>query len=263
MDVARVPVMGTTARTPSGATNAYVLGRASSLLLDPANRTDELDAAVARRDVAHVAVTHHHGDHTSALPTYASEADATVWARAGRADGFEDATGIAPDRTFRTGTTIETADGTVTVVDTPGHAPEHVAFAWSTSAGEELATGDLAVEPGTVVIGHPEGDMRAYLSSLRRLHARDPETLYPGHGDPIQEPRSTLRRLIDHRLDREDRVRRAVQDGARSVAEITDAAYEKDVSNVRGLAEATVRAHLEKLATEGRIVWGGDAARPG
>lgn len=262
MDLTRLAVMGTTARTPSGATNAYLIGRDRALLLDPANQTDDLDAAVEDHTVANVALTHHHGDHTSGLPAYAAQTDATVWARAGREDEFEAATGVEPDRTFREGTRIQTDQGPVTVIETPGHAPEHVAFEWVTDDGRSLATGDLAVEPGTVVVGHPQGDMRAYLSSLRRLHARDPRRLYPGHGNPIDDARSTLKRLIDHRRDRERRVIGAVRDGASSVSAITDAAYDKDVSNVRGLAEATVRAHLEKLVTEGRIEWTDDVARP-
>jgi len=258
-----VSVMGTTSRTPSGATNVYLLGRTRALLVDPANRTDELDAAIGEHDVAHVALTHHHGDHTGAVAEYAADCGATVWARAGREDAFAAATGATPDRTFREGTTIPTDGGGVTVVDTPGHAPEHVAFAWETDAsGEALVTGDLAVEPGTVVVGHPDGDMHAYISSLRRLHARNPESLYPGHGEPIEEPRRTLRRLVDHRHDRERRVLAAVRESAETVGGITDAAYDKDVSGVRDLAEATVRAHLEKLDAEGKVHWTGDHVEP-
>lgn len=258
MDLASVAVTADVGRRPSGDTNVYVVGSERALLIDPAGRTDRLDDLVAERDVAHVALTHHHPDHTGAVAEYAAECAATVWARTGRAGDFEAATGVRPDRTFGDGTAIPAGDEHVTVVDAPGHAPEHVAFA----QGEALVTGDLAVEPGTVVVGHPQGDMRAYVSSLRRLHARDPAVLYPGHGDPIDEPRTTLKRLIDHRLDREARVLAAVRDGRKTVAAITDAAYEKDVSQVRDLAEATVRAHLQKLACEGRIDWADDRALP-
>lgn len=258
MDLASVAVTADVGRRPSGDTNVYVLGTERALLVDPAGRTDPLDDLVAERDVGHIALTHHHGDHTGAVAAYAAECDATVWARTGREAAFEAATGVEPDRTFRDGTTIPTGDGRVTVVDTPGHAPEHVAFAW----GGELVTGDLAVEPGTVVVGHPQGDMRAYVGSLRRLHARDPAVLHPGHGDPIDDPHHTLRRLVDHRRDREARVLAAVRDGHETVAAITDAAYEKEISHVRDLAEATVRAHLRKLDCEGRVRWTGDTARP-
>ncbi|AQL42029.1 MBL fold hydrolase [Halorientalis sp. IM1011] len=253
MDVSRVPVE-TATRGPGGATNAYLLGSDSALLIDPAARTDTLDDAVAAADPSHVAVTHHHPDHVGAVADYADACNGTLWAHAGRAEAFERATGVAPDRRFRPGDRIQTGDGPIEIVDTPGHAQEHVAFAW----GEGAVVGDLAVAAGSVVVGAPEGDMRAYLTSLRRLRGRGFETLYPGHGPVIEDPEATLTRLLDHRLDRERTVRDAVADGARTVEAVLDGAYEKDLTGVRDLARATVRAHLEKLAVEGDLDFDGE-----
>ncbi len=241
-------------RAPSGPTAAYLLGD-GDLLVDPASRTDDLDAAVAAADPSHLAVTHHHRDHVGAVADYADEYDLTVWARRADLDGFVDATGVEPDRTFAPGTTIPAGDG-VPVVDTPGHAPEHVAF-W---ASDGLVTGDLAVEEGSVVVGAPSGDMRAYVTSLRRVHAKAPEGLYPAHGPVIEDPKATCERLIRHRLDREARVLAAVREGASDPDDIVDAAYEKDVSAVRDLARATVVAHLEKLDVEDTVDWDGERA---
>lgn len=255
METARVPVPVATS-APGGETNAYLLGGDDAVLVDPADAVPDIEQRLGR--VSHVAVTHHHPDHVGGVAACADRAGATVWARAGRTGGFEAATGVTPDRTFREGTAIPTGDGPVTVLETPGHAPEHVAF----DAGGTLAVGDLAVAEGSVAVLAPEGDMRAYLGSLRRLHARQPERLLPGHGPAIEQPRATARRLIEHRLERERRVLAAVREGARSVAEVTDAAYEKDVSAVRAMAEATVRAHLEKLAVEGRLRFDGERATP-
>ncbi|WP_135302105.1 MBL fold metallo-hydrolase [Haloarcula amylovorans] len=244
-------------RAPTGRTAAYLGDGPDALLIDPATRTDALDATVADASVGHIAVTHHHPDHVGAVTHYAHETDATVWARRGRTASFEAAAGVAPDRTFAGGTTIPAGDG-VTVLDLPGHAPEHVGF--ETAAG--VVSGDTAVAEGSVVVGAPEGDMRAYLTSLRRLHARDPPRLYPGHGPTIADTRTTCARLLDHRLDRERRVRTAVADGASMLDEILDAAYEKDLTGVRDLARATVVAHLEKLAVEGALHWEGERATP-
>ncbi|WP_254273656.1 MBL fold metallo-hydrolase [Haloarcula marina] len=244
-------------RAPTGETAAYLSSGPDALLVDPAARTDGLDRAVAERSVGHVAVTHHHPDHVGAVARYADETDATVWARRGRADAFEAATGIRPDRTFADGTTIPAADG-VTVLDLPGHAPEHVGFV--TESG--VVSGDVAVAEGSVVVGAPEGDLRAYLTSLRRLYVRNPPQLLPGHGPTVDDPRATCQRLIGHRLRRERRVREAVATGARTADEVLDAAYEKDLDGVRDLARATVVAHLEKLAVEDAIAWDGRRARP-
>jgi glyoxylase-like metal-dependent hydrolase (beta-lactamase superfamily II) len=261
MNPTRVPLEVTT-RAPTGRTAAYLLGDDDALLVDPAAEHEDLDAALADRSVAHVAVTHHHPDHVAAVASYARAHDATVWARYGRGDAFEAATGIAPDRTFVDGTTIPTGDGPVHVVDLPGHAPEHVGFRFPEDDATAYLVGDLAVAAGSVVVGSPEGDMRAYVASLRRLWARDPETLYPSHGPVINDTRETCARLIGHRRDREERVLAAVRDGARTPSEVTDAAYEKDLSGVRDLAEATVVAHLEKLSVEGQLVWDGTEVTP-
>jgi ribonuclease/clavin/mitogillin len=243
-------------RAPGGATTTYLVGADDGLVVDPAGRTDELDAAVAER-AGHVAVTHHHPDHVGAVAEYADAFDLTVWAKYGRADDFAAATGYEPDRLFRPGESLSAAGG-VSVMETPGHAPEHVAFA----ASDGLVTGDLAVAAGSVVVGGPDGDMRAYLSSLRRVHARAPERLYPAHGPVIEEPRVTCERLIRHRLARERKVLEAVEAGAETPDELVETAYEKDVSEVYDLARATVVAHLDKLAVEARIDWDGETATP-
>ncbi|ELY77986.1 MBL fold metallo-hydrolase [Natrinema gari] len=276
MDVTRWPVPVAT-RAPTGETNAYLIretvdsspnddrGRRdsdpeSAILVDPAARTDALDRAVRKRSVDHVLVTHTHPDHVGAVDAYAAETGATVWARDGRVDRFRDATGRDPDRTFAPGTTIPLGDEHVRLLDAPGHAPDHVAIAAGRTG--PILCGDCAVREGSVVVGAPEGDMRAYVTTLRRLWARDPPALYPGHGPEIDAPRATLERLLSHRADRERRVLEAVTDGTETIGEILDGAYEKDLSGVRDLARATVRTHLEKLAVEGRLAWDGDRATP-
>lgn len=253
MNVSRIPVE-TATRGPGGRTNAYLLGSDAALLVDPAARTDALDSAVSDRDVSSIALTHHHPDHVGGVADYADRCGATVWTHRTHADAFEDATGVAPDRTFRPGDYIDVGDQSVQVRDAPGHAREHVTFEW----GEGALVGDLAVVAGSVVVGGPEADMRSYLTSLRRLHARAPETMYPGHGPVIEEPRETLERLVVHRLEREARVRAAVESGASTLEEVLELAYDKDLGGVRDLARATVVCHLEKLAVEGDVDWDGE-----
>ncbi|NHN42366.1 MBL fold metallo-hydrolase [Halorubellus sp. JP-L1] len=246
MKVTRVSVDVPT-RAPTGATNAYVVGQDPAVLVDPAARSDALDDAVADRGVEHVVATHTHPDHVGALAHYADACHATTWARYGRTRPFESATGVVPDRELRDGDDV----AGLTAIETPGHAVDHLAF----RADDAVLCGDLAVAEGSVVVGHPEGDLRAYLTSLRRLHAQSPSVLHPGHGPAIESPREACERLLAHRLDRERRVLAAVRDGADTVAAVTDAAYDKDLAGVRDLAEATVHAHVQKLVHEGRVRW--------
>jgi len=261
MDEIRQVTVPAATRAPTGTTHAYVVGRDGAVLVDPADGTDDLDRVVAERSVEHVLVTHTHPDHVGGVADYAG--GRTVWAHADHRDRFADATGVAPDRTFRDGDGLPAE---LEVVETPGHAVDHVAFSVpgpdDGSSREAALVGDLAVAEGSVVVGAPEGDMRAYLDSLRRVRDRDPAALHPAHGPTITDPQATLTRLIDHRLERERSVLAAVEDGAETPDEVTDRAYEKDLTGVRDLAVATVVAHLEKLADDGAIDFDGDRARP-
>lgn len=238
---------------PSGQTNAYLLGD-GSVLIDPATPINELDLDPARID--HVAVTHTHPDHVEGLRSIRERTDATVWAHGCYTKRFLRHTGVEPDRTFGEGTVVG-ATG-VSVRWTPGHSPDHVVFEDEDGA----VVGDLARASGSVMVGVPDGDMRAYLTSLRRLLVGGVETAYPGHGPPIEDPTGRFARVIAHRLDREAAVETAVRNGAREVSEIVDAAYEKDLAGNRDLAARTVIAHLEKLSVEGRVSWDGSVAHP-
>ena len=242
-------------------TNAFFVGGEGGLLVDPA-ATNTLDEAVARHDPAHVVVTHAHPDHVGGVAAYAP--GRTVWAHWDFEDRFEEATGVVPDRTFEEGATIDVGGGTVRVIETPGHAPDHVAFEveGSAEAGPAVLSGDLAVAAGSVVVGAEEGDMQAYLDSLRRLAELEPAVVYPGHGPTIRNPLTEIERLIDHRLERERRVLDAVREGARTPDEIVESAYEKDLSGVRDLARSTVVAHLRKLDSEGELDWDGEQVVP-
>jgi glyoxylase-like metal-dependent hydrolase (beta-lactamase superfamily II) len=260
-------------RAPGGTTNAYLAG---GLLVDPAARTDALDAAVGvhaavadqttETAVDAIAVTHTHPDHVGAVAEYADLIGAPVFAHADHVDRFAAATGAEPDGTFRGGDRV--GDTPVRAVETPGHASDHVAFAVGSrgedtgaevidgdaaGATRELCCGDLAVAAGSVVVGAPDGDLREYLDSLERVREAGYDRLRPGHGPAIDDPETVCDRLIDHRLERERAVLAAVEGGANDVDAVVDGAYEKDLTGVEDLARATVVAHLEKLLAEGRI----------
>lgn len=237
---------------PEGAVNTYLIGE-PGVLIDPVADCASLE--IDPTEVAHVAVTHTHPDHVLGVQAIREETDATVWAFRPYRERFERASGVSPDRIFREGE--ELGDSGVSVFSLPGHSPDHVGFCIE----DQILVGDLARSAGSVMVGDRDGDMRAYLISLRRLIHRDLGSAYPGHGPPIEDPEARFRDLLAHRLERERLILRAVAGGARTPTAIVTDAYSKDLTGVEEAAKRTVRAHLMKLAVEGRVDWDGTVAQ--
>jgi glyoxylase-like metal-dependent hydrolase (beta-lactamase superfamily II) len=91
------------------------------------------------------------------------------------------------------------------------------------------------------------------LESLERLRAREFEVLAPGHGPPVSEVQAKLDEYLDHRRAREQRLLEALGRGRRSVDELLDDAWSDAPPALRPAAAATLAAHLDKLAEEGRL----------
>ena len=66
------------------------------------------------------------------------------------------------------------------VIHTPGHASNHLCYLLEEE--KTLFTGDHVMQASTVVINPPDGDMAAYIASLRSLLDLDLDWLAPGHG---------------------------------------------------------------------------------
>jgi glyoxylase-like metal-dependent hydrolase (beta-lactamase superfamily II) len=141
------------------------------------------------------------------------------------------------------------AVGPFRALGTPGHSPDSVCLL----VDGKCFTGDTVLGEGSVFISPDEGSMSAYLDSLRRLRKVDLEVLCPGHGPYVWEPRAKLDEYIEHRLDRERRLIEALDSGLRTHDELLDAAWSDAPALLRPAAELTLRAHLDKLAEEGRL----------
>jgi glyoxylase-like metal-dependent hydrolase (beta-lactamase superfamily II) len=110
------------------------------------------------------------------------------------------------------------------------------------------------MQGSTVVINPPDGDMRAYLASLELLLSEDIAILAPGHGYLIGEPYRELRRLVQHRLKREGKVRDAIARLAQPTAEeLLPLVYDDVPARLHGVAARSLSAHLEKLVADGAV----------
>jgi ribonuclease/clavin/mitogillin len=95
------------------------------------------------------------------------------------------------------------------------------------------------------------GNVGDYLSSLERLIALRPLTLFPAHGPVIDDPLAVLSSHLEHRRVRERQVTEAMRQGHCTVPAIAESIYDGLAPALMPAARENVRAHLEKLKADG------------
>lgn len=229
-------------------TNTWILrepGASRSIVVDPGPDDEaHLQAVLAAAgEVGLVLFTHRHVDHTEALGRMVELTGAPA-----RSFDPEFTRGATP---LVDGEAIELDGLTIEVIATPGHTTDSCCFL--IGAEGSLLSGDTILGRGTTVIAHPDGVLGPYLDSL--LHLRELaeegllERILPGHGPVIDDPAGVIDFYLDHRADRLDQVRAAVEAGARTPREVVELVY-KDVDEILWpAAELSVAAQLTYLQT--------------
>jgi glyoxylase-like metal-dependent hydrolase (beta-lactamase superfamily II) len=139
----------------------------------------------------------------------------------------------------------------MSAVHTPGHTSNHTC--WTLDEERALFTGDHVMGWSTTVVSPPDGDMTAYLDSLRRVAGRNDAVLWPTHGPPRDDAASYVGALIEHRIERELGVLRAVRSGRATIPEIVALLYRDVREELHKPAGRSVWAHLVRLVSEGRV----------
>src|SRR5690606_5521217 len=107
-----------------------------------------------------------------------------------------------------------------------------------------LFTGDHVMQGSTVVISPPDGDMQAYLDSLQRLLELPVTAFAPGHGHLITTPAEEVRRLIAHRLKREEKIHAALAaQGPCTLETLVRHAYDDVPERIHHVAMRSLQAH--------------------
>ena len=249
--IARVLAHNPSAFTYYG-TQTYLLGTDAVAVIDPGpdlpEHVEALIAAIGKRPVSAILVTHTHRDHSPAAKPLAAATGAPIVGCAplmmegtGLEAGF-DAT-YAPDRVLTDGDEIAVAGEALSAVATPGHTSNHLCFAWKGA----LFTGDQVMGWSTTVVVPPDGDMADYIASLTKLRGRDDAIYYPAHGPAVTNPQQYVRHLIGHRMQREKQIVRLVGEQARDIPDIVTNAYPGLDPRLVMAAGASVLAHLLDL----------------
>ena len=233
-------------------TNTYLVGGDGELLcIDPGpDDARHLTAIEDRVRTLHgritaVLLTHSHPDHRPLARELSARTGAPLRALDPGDDGAEP---------LRDGDTVSAGGVKLRAVYTPGHASDHLCF--FDEASSELFTGDHVLSGMTTVINPPDGDMSAYMESLRRVLALRPAVIHPGHGGVIEDGVAVIEQYIAHRLEREAQVAEAVRRRGEATApiEVVPEIYAAYPEALHALAARSVQAHLEKLVSDGRAV---------
>lgn len=240
-------------------TNTYLLGHDELALIDPGPEIEAhlqaLLAAVGDR-LRWIFCTHTHRDHSPLARALKAATGAQVFGHAQTpADGRQDEQ-FSPDRALAEGDLTECGEYRLRAVHTPGHASNHLCYLLEGRG--VLFTGDHVMQGSTVVISPPDGDMQAYLDSLERLLTLDIGALAPGHGHVIETPHDEVRRLIAHRMKREDKVRAALaRTGPATLEALVTHAYDDVPPRIHHVAMRSLHASLIRLERNGHAVCSG------
>jgi glyoxylase-like metal-dependent hydrolase (beta-lactamase superfamily II) len=240
-------------------TNSYVVGASRRIVIDPGPVDDgHIDRIleVTGGRVERILCTHSHPDHSPGAALLKARTGAPVHGLPPPDDGHQDPT-YAPDCGWADGDTIEDEELRLQVLHTPGHASNHVCLLAESSG--LLFTGDHLMSGSTVVILPPDGSMRLYLESLRRLRGLPVRELAPGHGSLIADAHAEIDRVTRHRLAREAKLAAALEArGAATLDDVLPQVYDDVPKFMHPVARYSLLAHLIKLEEERRVLRNGD-----
>ena len=242
-------------------TQTYLVGEEELVVIDPGpdlpEHIDAILAAIDGRNLAAIACTHTHRDHSPASRALKAATGAPIIGCAPlalesigpRADASFDKE-YAPDKVLSDGEAIELGGGKrLVAVATPGHTSNHLCF----SFGDVLFTGDHVMGWSTTVVVPPDGDMAAYMQSLDKLRQRGDRIYYPAHGPAVTKPAQLVRGMIGHRMQRERQILKLLDQKARDIPDIVANAYPGLDQRLVPAAGGSVLAHLVDLERRGLV----------
>jgi glyoxylase-like metal-dependent hydrolase (beta-lactamase superfamily II) len=240
-------------------TNTYLFGSEEIAVLDPGPAHEGHVANIIRQahaPIRWVLVTHTHPDHSPGARLLAEATGAQVLGRPAPEGRQQDET-FAPTRVLDDGDKLESNEFVLEAVHTPGHASNHLCYLHAES--NWLFTGDHVIDGSTVVINPPDGNMKQYIEALRRIRHLGCGALAPGHGEIIDDPVRAIDWTIEHRLEREATIVRALREHpGTAIRELVPLVYRDVAESLYELAARSLLAHLIKLEEEGAAINTGD-----
>ena len=227
-------------------------------------------------DFRHIAITHHHFDHSSGArklrdalkaETAINPIDEVLLHTPSESnedlpdeDEIAERARVWHEEAMNTPIDVQLSDGdefkvgglTVRAVHTPGHTAGHNCY-WVPESGT-LFTGDNVLGVGTSAIGPPpRGDMEQYLQSLLRMRELQSQLMAPGHGPVVTATSDKVDELVDHRRTRDRQIIELIDGGYTSDRQLFRGLYPEIQKGLRRAARGQIRSHLARLVGQGDV----------
>ena len=240
--------------------NAFlVFGSESAVLIDAGweSEDDHRARAAYIREVnappiSEIIVTHRHPDHAGGALHLHRETGAPIACHPNDREAIEQErlhSEAAVAREMRDGDRRDLGGISLEAVFTPGHTAGCIAL--FSPERKALFTSDTVMAVSTTSIAPQDGDLAAYMTTLRLLQDVDARIMYAGHGGPVQDPPRRLEALIRHREERERAILDALRDGPLTPAELRVRIYKGLPEARERLAERQLVTTLVKLIADG------------
>ena len=176
-------------------TNTYLVGTEEVTVVDPGPPIQKhIEAIVnAPGEITQIIVTHTHPDHSPGTKLLQEKLDVPAYGLITDSSKGQDET-FVPKSLLADQQIIHGKEFTFRVIHTPGHASNHLCFLLEQE--DMLFSGDHLMNGSTVVIPPPDGNMKDYIDSLKKLKRYEMKSIAPGHGEIISHPYAAAEWII-------------------------------------------------------------------
>lgn len=155
------------------------------------------------------------------------------------------------------GETFDAGETTLAAVPLPGHSAGLTGFVGEVDGDRALFAGDALLPEYTPNVGGADVTVRrplaTYCETLVDIAEGEYDVAYPGHRDPIADPRARALAILDHHRERTANVVVALADGPADAWTVSARLFGElaDIHVLHGPGEAW--AHLEHLRAAGVV----------
>jgi ribonuclease/clavin/mitogillin len=236
---------------PANRTNSFIIGdeNEKKFLIDPSPKDEvelkKFENSINKIGFFAIMLTHHHPDHYEFSNVIAKKYNVPMYMSADtyKRIGEKYFEGIDVHLLKEGDCLTKSLGRDIFVYEVPGHDEGQLALAPKTM--EWFLVGDLIQTNGTVAILAPEGNMKKYFATLKRVIELNPKYIIPSHGIIIGGVNKLIETL-NHRTAREGQIIELLN-ANKTLDEMIAIIYPTLKESLIPYAKKTIEAHIEKI----------------